>query len=89
MIEVLILTTGVLVGLVGGRYFHTKKPIIVEEYRIEHVEKDGFARLILKLEDANHAVRKFEFHPNHAHALSDDLLRQSAQALRPKEVGHG
>ena len=75
-----------LVSLAALRWLkkHVTAPIVVEEYKIDELETDGFKKLIVKFEDAKRHVFKFEFHPSYAHAFSDDMVRHAARAMVPK-----
>jgi hypothetical protein len=58
--------------------------VVIEEYRIEPFEKEGFPKLRIKFEDASGKVHRFEMHPAYAHHFSDDLLKNAARQLAPK-----
>jgi hypothetical protein len=76
-------------GIITGRLSMSRfgRPILVEEFHIEEVEKDGFSRLNVKLEDTSRKVHTYEFHPAHAHQFSDALLRGAAHAMAPNKKG--
>jgi hypothetical protein len=74
---------GLVCGWFGAR-LAPPKPIVVEEYKLEEVETNGFRKLLVKFEDASKRVFKFEFHPSYAHAFSDDMVRYAARAMAPK-----
>ena len=87
-----ILAVLVVGAAIGGALWYAKRqnkasiPVIVEEYKLEQVEKEGFRKVIVKFQDVNGKVFPFEFQPNYLHAFSDDALRSAANALRPASV---
>jgi hypothetical protein len=60
-------------------------PIVVEEYRIEPSETEGFQKVILRFQDAKNRIYRFELHPAQAHYFSDELLRSTARAIALKD----
>lgn len=62
-----------------------RTPIVVEEFKLEEVEQDGFKKLIVKFQDAKNRIHPFEFHPAYAHMFSDELVKHAARALAPKQ----
>lgn len=85
-----ILAVLVVSGAIGGALWYVKRqgvPVVVEEYRLEQVEKDGFRKVIVKFQDGKGKVFPFEFHPNYLHAFSDDALRQVVRTLTPTTGG--
>jgi hypothetical protein len=83
----IIAVVGTFAGYKMGRHNARKaqeRPILVEEYRIEELESDGFREVLVKFHDANQSVHKFKFHPAYAHHFSDDLVKHAARTLAPK-----
>ncbi len=69
-----------------GLFSKKAELIVVEEYKIEPVESAGFKKLLVRFQDAKGKMHgPFEFHPSYAHAFSDDLVKNAARALAPKE----
>lgn len=57
--------------------------IVIEEYQIEIIDKEGFKKLHVRFSDASGKLYRFEMHPAYAHAFSDDVLRHAARAMAP------
>lgn len=67
------------------RWRRTTIPTVVEEYRLEEVGKEGFRKVVVKFLDTRGRLTKYEFHPAHLHAFSDESVRYAARAMRPVE----
>lgn len=60
-------------------------PIVIEEYKIEELNKEGFKSIVLRFLDPKGRICRHELHPAQAHHFSDDLLRTTARAIAPKD----
>lgn len=66
--------------------FKSRAPIVIEEYQIETVETEGFKKLHIRFQDAKGRLYRFEMHPSYAHHFSDEILRNVAKAMAPRET---
>jgi hypothetical protein len=58
--------------------------VLVEEYQVEIVAREGFKKLHLRFQDGTGCTYRFEMHPAYAHHFSDDILSKVALSMKPE-----